>query len=156
MSFTEQGHSRYAFSEAVPNLLEESVKAVLKRRVGWWTDGAAVYASAAQEHQADHKVTFSADPKAEEVLHWINIVIRCQDVYRWCASWPQTRSAATLFSRIYLPVQPTTHGNADRRGAALGVYDQQAASLRHLALVYILCSIHTASYVLLGYGAYHV
>ncbi len=58
---------------------QESVKEVVRRRVEdqgvWWTDGAAVYASAAEEHQAEHKVTLSTDPKAEVVFHWINIVI---------------------------------------------------------------------------------
>ena len=79
VSLTEQGHPLYTFLEAVPNLLEESVKEVVRRRVEdqgvWRTDGAAVYASAAEEHQAEHKVTLSTDPKAEVVFHWINIVI---------------------------------------------------------------------------------
>ena len=79
VSLTEQGHPHYAFLEAVPNLKDETVKAVLERRVEdqgvWRTDGAPVYASAAQEHKADHKVTLSTDPQAAEVFHWINIVI---------------------------------------------------------------------------------
>jgi hypothetical protein len=68
VSVTEQGHPQYAFLEAVPDLTENSVKAVLDRGVEdhgvWRTDGAPVYASVAQEHQADHPVTLSTDPKA--------------------------------------------------------------------------------------------
>ena len=79
VSLTEKGHPQYAFLEAVPDLQDETVKAVLERRVEdqgvWRTDGAPVYASAAQEHKAEHKVTLSTDPQATEVFHWINTVI---------------------------------------------------------------------------------
>ncbi len=79
VSLTEKGHPQYAFLEAVPDLQDETVKAVLERRVEdqgvWRTDGAPVYASAAQEHKAEPKVTLSTDPQAAEVFHWINTVI---------------------------------------------------------------------------------
>ena len=53
MLFASNQTQIFAFLEAVPNLLEESVKEVLRRRVEdqgvWRTDGAAVYASAAED-----------------------------------------------------------------------------------------------------------
>ena len=79
VSLSDHGHPQYAFLEAVPDLKEDTVKSVLERRVEaqgiWRTDGAPVYASAAKEHEADHKVTLSTDPQATEVFHWINIVV---------------------------------------------------------------------------------
>lgn len=79
ISLTSQGHPRYAFLEAVPDLGDKPVKEALRRRVEdlgvWRTDGAAVYASAAREHHADHQVTLSTDPTAHEVFHWIDVVI---------------------------------------------------------------------------------
>ncbi len=61
------------------DLGETTVKEVLRRRVEdlgvWKSDGAAVYASAAQEHDADHQVTWSTDPTAHKVFHWIDVVI---------------------------------------------------------------------------------
>jgi hypothetical protein len=63
----------------VSDLGETTVKAVLRGRIEdlgvWKSDGAAVYASAAQEHDADHQVTLSTDPTAHEVFHWIDVVI---------------------------------------------------------------------------------
>lgn len=79
VSLTPQGHPQYAFLEAVRDLTDPSVKDVLRRRVEaygvWRTDGAAVYAKAAKDHQADHEVTLSTDPEAPTVFHWVNIVI---------------------------------------------------------------------------------
>ncbi len=79
VSLTDQGHPQYAFLEAVRDLTDEAVQEVLRRRVEregvWKTDGASVYANAAAEHKAEHKVTQSTDPQAAEVFHWINIVI---------------------------------------------------------------------------------
>ena len=79
ISLTAQGHPRYVFVEAVSDLGETTVKEVLRRRVEnlgvWKSDGATVYASAAQEHEADHQVTLSTDPAAHEVFHWIDVVI---------------------------------------------------------------------------------
>ncbi|MCL5065273.1 MAG: IS1595 family transposase [Firmicutes bacterium] len=73
------------FLEAVPDLKDPTVKKVLERRVEtngvWLTDGAPVYVSAAQEHQAEHKVTLSTDPQAEAVFHWVNIVISNAKAY---------------------------------------------------------------------------
>ncbi len=71
ISFTAQGHPHYAFLEAVSDLGETTVKEVLRRveDLGVWkSDGAAVYASAAQEHHADHQVPLSTDPTAHEVF----------------------------------------------------------------------------------------
>ena len=79
VSLSAQGHPQYAFLEAVPDLGEATVKGVLQRRVEplgvWKSDGAAVYASAARDHEADHQVTLSSDPEAPVVFHWINVVI---------------------------------------------------------------------------------
>jgi len=79
VSLTAQGHPQYVFLETVSDLGEATVKAVLRRRVEdlgvWKSDGAAVYASAARDHEADHQVTLSRDPEAHEVFHWVNIVI---------------------------------------------------------------------------------
>ncbi len=78
VSLTAQGHPQYVFLETVLDL-GEAVKAVLRRRVEdlgvWKSDEAAVYASAARDHEADHLVTLSRDPEAHEVFHWVNIVI---------------------------------------------------------------------------------
>lgn len=79
ISLTAQGHPPYVFLEAVADLGETTVKEVLRRRVDdlgvWKSDGAAVYASAAPEHEADHQVTLSTDPTTHEVFHWIDVVI---------------------------------------------------------------------------------
>ncbi len=79
ISLTAQGHPRDVFLEAVSDLGETTVKEVLRRRVEdwgvWKSDGAAVYASAARDHEADHEVTLSSDPEAPQVFHWINVVI---------------------------------------------------------------------------------
>ncbi len=85
VSLTDHGHPQYAFLDAVPDLKDQTVKAVLARRVAkdgvWLTDGAPVYRGAAQEHQAEHKVTLSTDPQAEGVFHWVNIVISNAKAY---------------------------------------------------------------------------
>jgi len=73
------------FLEAVPDIKDLTVKKVLERRVEtngvWLTDGAPVYVGAAQEHQAEHKVTLSTDPQAEVVFHWVNTVISNAKAY---------------------------------------------------------------------------
>ena len=79
VSLTAQGHPQYVFLETVSDLGEATVKSVLRRRVEdlgvWKSDGAAVYASAARDHEADHQVTRSRDPEAHEVFHGVNSVI---------------------------------------------------------------------------------
>ena len=79
VSLTEQGHPRYTFLEVVADLTKETVLEVLRQRVEdygvWLSDGAAIYAAGAKAHQADHRVTQSADPEAPEVFHWVNTVI---------------------------------------------------------------------------------
>ena len=79
VSLNSKGHPQYVFLEAVSDLGETTVKEVLRRRVEdlgiWKSDGAAVYASAARDHKADHEVTLSRDPEAPQVFHWINVVI---------------------------------------------------------------------------------
>jgi len=93
ISLTSQGHPQSVFLEAVPGLKDPTVKQVLERRVAtngvWLTDGAPVYVSVAQAHQAEHKVTLSTDPQAELVFHWrairrvlvVNIVISNAKAY---------------------------------------------------------------------------
>jgi len=85
VSLTSQGHPQYVFLEAVPDIKDLTVKKVLERRVEtngvWLTDGAPVYVGAAQEHQAEHKVTLSTDPQAEVVFHWVNTVISNAKAY---------------------------------------------------------------------------
>jgi predicted RNA-binding Zn-ribbon protein involved in translation (DUF1610 family)/transposase-like protein len=85
VSLTEQGHPQHAFLEVVPDLKAETVKPVLERRVEnqgiWRTDGAEIYARAAEDHQAEHKITLSTDPQADVVFHWINIVISNAKTY---------------------------------------------------------------------------
>ena len=76
VSLNAQGHPRYVFLEAVPDLKNETIAEVLNRRVEplgvWRTDGTAAYAAAAKTHHADHEVTLSDDPEAAPVFRWIN------------------------------------------------------------------------------------
>jgi len=93
VSLTSQGRPQYVFLEAVSDLKDQTAKKVLERRVEtngvWLTDGAPVYVSAAQAHQAEHKVMLSTDPQAEVVFHWraiqrvlvVNIVISNAKAY---------------------------------------------------------------------------
>ena len=79
VSLNAQGHPRYVFLEAVPDLKNETIAEVLNRRVEplgvWRTDGMAAYAAAAKTHHADHEVTLSDDPEAAHVFRWINTTI---------------------------------------------------------------------------------
>ncbi len=79
VSLTSQGHPRYIFMEAVPDLTNDTVLEVLDRCVEhqgvWRSDGAAAYAAGARAHEADHEITLSKDPEAPVVFHWVNTVI---------------------------------------------------------------------------------
>ncbi len=93
VSLTDYRHPQCGLFEAVPDLKDPTVKAVLARWVAkdgvWRTDGAPVDGGAVQEHHADHQVTLSTDPQAEVVFHWramqrvlgVNIVISNAKAY---------------------------------------------------------------------------
>ena len=73
------GAYAYVFLEAVPDLGVATVKELIRRHLEDFgvckRDVAAVYASAARDHEADHQITLCRDPDTHAVFHWVNIVI---------------------------------------------------------------------------------
>ena len=79
VSLDALGHPTFGFLEKIPDVTNDSILEVLKRRVEaqtvWRTDGAAAYAAAAPTLEADLRVTPSTSPDAAEVFHWVNVFI---------------------------------------------------------------------------------